>query len=271
MSNTEHMQRCKAYTAARIISHAQFKAVKQAHIRNSGLTSYNYHKEVPSNTDLTPTKPNTDSSSWTVAQKLRIGSYELNQIFPTLLTQQKALNEAQEGRCLLTSPILTQASKICTKRSVSARAVQCYPSYFNRSCLPSAIGEDKMDPSKQKIQTPKDYEMPSISTKQLVQLHPTTPQKSSSQRPTGPFPPLTSIFIVTALFKISQNYLTSPRPETGFLRQPALEGLTRSARTDSPRQDWPETSFPAALVGGGGGGGFMRRGGAELCLGLGLA
>ncbi|KZV47063.1 hypothetical protein F511_11969 [Dorcoceras hygrometricum] len=27
-----------------------------------------------------------------------------------------------------------------------------------------------------------------------------------------------------------------PRPETGFLRQPELEGLTRSARTDSPRQ-----------------------------------
>ncbi|KZV46956.1 exportin-1-like [Dorcoceras hygrometricum] len=27
-----------------------------------------------------------------------------------------------------------------------------------------------------------------------------------------------------------------PRPEEGFLRQPALEGLTRSARTDSPRR-----------------------------------
>ncbi|KZV48298.1 hypothetical protein F511_18813 [Dorcoceras hygrometricum] len=33
---------------------------------------------------------------------------------------------------------------------------------------------------------------------------------------------------------------SGPRPETGFLHQPALEGLTRSARTDSPRQDWPE-------------------------------
>ncbi|KZV41819.1 hypothetical protein F511_30617 [Dorcoceras hygrometricum] len=29
----------------------------------------------------------------------------------------------------------------------------------------------------------------------------------------------------------------------GFLRQPALEGLKRSARTDSPRQDCPETVF----------------------------
>ncbi|KZV33676.1 callose synthase 12-like [Dorcoceras hygrometricum] len=29
---------------------------------------------------------------------------------------------------------------------------------------------------------------------------------------------------------------TSPRPEAGFLHQPTLEGLTRSARTDSPRR-----------------------------------
>ncbi|KZV26230.1 F-box/kelch-repeat protein-like [Dorcoceras hygrometricum] len=36
---------------------------------------------------------------------------------------------------------------------------------------------------------------------------------------------------------------SGPRPEMGFLRQPALEGLTRSPRTDSPRQDWPETTF----------------------------
>ncbi|KZV52359.1 glutamate receptor 2.7 [Dorcoceras hygrometricum] len=34
----------------------------------------------------------------------------------------------------------------------------------------------------------------------------------------------------------------------GFLRQPALEGLTRSARTDSPRQDWPETIFRRAAA-----------------------
>ncbi|KZV47808.1 hypothetical protein F511_39757 [Dorcoceras hygrometricum] len=36
---------------------------------------------------------------------------------------------------------------------------------------------------------------------------------------------------------------SGPRSEMGFLRQHALEGLTRSARTDSPRQDWPETIF----------------------------
>ncbi|KZV28263.1 hypothetical protein F511_02133 [Dorcoceras hygrometricum] len=29
---------------------------------------------------------------------------------------------------------------------------------------------------------------------------------------------------------------SGPRPEGRILRQPALEGLTRSARTDSPRQ-----------------------------------
>ncbi|KZV53018.1 hypothetical protein F511_27634 [Dorcoceras hygrometricum] len=51
------------------------------------------------------------------------------------------------------------------------------------------------------------------------------------------------------------------------LNLPALEGLTRSARTDSPRQDWPETIFRrhvAAAHLGCGGGGFMRRGGAAL-------
>ncbi|KZV58339.1 hypothetical protein F511_34168 [Dorcoceras hygrometricum] len=69
MSNTEHIQRCKAYTTARIITHAQSKAVNQAHIRTSSVLSENYHKAVPSNTDLTPTKPTTDTSSGIVAQK----------------------------------------------------------------------------------------------------------------------------------------------------------------------------------------------------------
>ncbi|KZV37808.1 hypothetical protein F511_26840 [Dorcoceras hygrometricum] len=84
----------EAYTAAHNI-HAQFNAVKQANIRTSSLLRYNYHKAVPSNTDLTPATPNIDSSSGTEAQKLRIGSHELNQIYPTLLTQQKDLNKAQ--------------------------------------------------------------------------------------------------------------------------------------------------------------------------------
>ncbi|KZV39372.1 hypothetical protein F511_43372 [Dorcoceras hygrometricum] len=65
------------------------------------------------------------------------------------------------------------------------------------------------------------------------------------------------------LDQISSISLQScPRPETRFLRQPALEELMRSARTDSPRQDWPKTIFRrhvaaavAAYLGGGGGGG----------------
>ncbi|KZV26373.1 hypothetical protein F511_37756 [Dorcoceras hygrometricum] len=44
-----------------------------------------------------------NTSSMTVAQKLRIGSYELNQNYPTLLTQQKALNKAQATTDLATT------------------------------------------------------------------------------------------------------------------------------------------------------------------------
>ncbi|KZV25355.1 hypothetical protein F511_31895 [Dorcoceras hygrometricum] len=90
------LNRHPAYTTTRIITHAQSKAVKQAPIHTSSIPSNNYNKAVPSNTDLTPAKPNTDTSSWIVAQKLRIGSYKLNQICPTPLTQQKALRKAQD-------------------------------------------------------------------------------------------------------------------------------------------------------------------------------
>ncbi|KZV55241.1 ankyrin repeat-containing protein-like [Dorcoceras hygrometricum] len=56
---------------------------------------------------------------------------------------------------------------------------------------------------------------------------------------------------------------SGPRPETGLLRQPALEGLTISARTDSPRQvgrNKFRRSKAAAL----------RRGGRRRLLMLGL-
>ncbi|KZV54064.1 putative WRKY transcription factor 3 [Dorcoceras hygrometricum] len=61
---------------------------------------------------------------------------------------------------------------------------------------------------------------------------------------------------------------SGPRPDARLLRQPALEGLTRSARTDSPRQIWPE-QFPAnrrrrrrrRQAAHGGGGMRLRRGG----------
>ncbi|KZV52310.1 hypothetical protein F511_37700 [Dorcoceras hygrometricum] len=58
---------------------------------------------------------------------------------------------------------------------------------------------------------------------------------------------------------------SGPRPKTGFLRQPALEGLTRSARTDSPRRVVRNKfrrleAAAAAATRGGGGGGFVRGG-----------
>ncbi|KZV48052.1 mitogen-activated protein kinase kinase kinase 7 [Dorcoceras hygrometricum] len=51
---------------------------------------------------------------------------------------------------------------------------------------------------------------------------------------------------------------SGPRPEGRLLRQPALEGLTRSARTDSPRKVDRNKSdhLAAAMVVAGGGGGF---------------
>ncbi|KZV44627.1 hypothetical protein F511_38067 [Dorcoceras hygrometricum] len=45
---------------------------------------------------------------------------------------------------------------------------------------------------------------------------------------------------------------SGPRPDPRLLRQAALEALTRSARTNTPRKTGPE-QFPAKLVGGGGG------------------
>ncbi|KZV42595.1 hypothetical protein F511_28463 [Dorcoceras hygrometricum] len=47
---------------------------------------------------------------------------------------------------------------------------------------------------------------------------------------------------------------SGPLPDARLLRQPALEGLKRSTRTDSPRQvGW--NNFPAKQGGGGSGGG----------------
>ncbi|KZV40446.1 hypothetical protein F511_36487 [Dorcoceras hygrometricum] len=62
---------------------------------------------------------------------------------------------------------------------------------------------------------------------------------------------------------------SGPRPETGFLRQPALEGLTRSARTDSPRQDWHEqfSGEATAAAASGSGGVIERREAALIALG----
>ncbi|KZV22189.1 LRR receptor-like serine/threonine-protein kinase [Dorcoceras hygrometricum] len=54
---------------------------------------------------------------------------------------------------------------------------------------------------------------------------------------------------------IAVDYRQSgPRPDLRLLRQAALEALTRSARTNTPRKTAPE-QFPAKIGGGGGGGG----------------
>ncbi|KZV35278.1 putative protein S-acyltransferase 19 [Dorcoceras hygrometricum] len=59
-----------------------------------------------------------------------------------------------------------------------------------------------------------------------------------------------------------RNRQSGPRPETRLLRQPPLEGLTRSARTDSPRRIGRnefrriEAAAAAAAVQCGGGGGY---------------
>ncbi|KZV17065.1 hypothetical protein F511_02981 [Dorcoceras hygrometricum] len=59
--------------------------------------------------------------------------------------------------------------------------------------------------------------------------------------------------------RFARNCRNFGRPCSSSTREgPALEGLTRSARTDSPRQDWPE-QFPAKS-GGGGGDGFWKGG-----------
>ncbi|KZV26858.1 hypothetical protein F511_42514 [Dorcoceras hygrometricum] len=56
---------------------------------------------------------------------------------------------------------------------------------------------------------------------------------------------------------------SGPRPDPRFLHQAALEALTRSARTNTPRKTRPE-QFPAKFVGGGGGGGGAGDGGGGV-------
>ncbi|KZV16796.1 hypothetical protein F511_11722 [Dorcoceras hygrometricum] len=66
--------------------------------------------------------------------------------------------------------------------------------------------------------------------------------------------------------KISQS---CPRPKGRLLRQPALEGLKRSARMDSPRKvgrnKFRRGAAAAARGGHGGGGGLERRAAAKVC------
>ncbi|KZV49519.1 hypothetical protein F511_12825 [Dorcoceras hygrometricum] len=88
----------------------------------------------------------THKTSGTEAQKTAAGSYELHQRYPTSLTQQKALNKLKDYTREMsshTSPASRKRQKAIYKRSASARGVQRYNSYFNRS-LPPEIEEDKV-------------------------------------------------------------------------------------------------------------------------------
>ncbi|KZV37619.1 protein IQ-DOMAIN 1-like [Dorcoceras hygrometricum] len=73
----------------------------------------------PSNADLTPAKPITNNYGRTLTNYKREMSSH-------------------------TSPASSKCPKAISKRNVSARGVQRYHSHFNRSCLPSAIEEDKV-------------------------------------------------------------------------------------------------------------------------------
>ncbi|KZV49430.1 hypothetical protein F511_36874 [Dorcoceras hygrometricum] len=93
MINTETYTIRKAYTAASIITHAQSKDVKQAHIRTSDLLCYNYYNRVSSNTDLSPAKPSQATTQEPKYRKATAGSYKLDQRYSTPLSQQRALNK----------------------------------------------------------------------------------------------------------------------------------------------------------------------------------
>ncbi|KZV40182.1 mediator of RNA polymerase II transcription subunit 16 [Dorcoceras hygrometricum] len=98
--NSKHNHPC-SIQSCKTSSHPYLKSSELQYPQNS-----------PRNIDLTLAKPNTDTSSGTVAQKLRIGSYELNQICPTLLTRQKALDKAQDYRREMSSQSLKAPRKL---------------------------------------------------------------------------------------------------------------------------------------------------------------
>ncbi|KZV34109.1 hypothetical protein F511_43318 [Dorcoceras hygrometricum] len=123
----------------------------------------NYYKQGPSNADPQPAKPTQATAQGPKHSKATAGSYELNQRYPTPSNsaesskQHKTGSEhlPQQARTVMltdytremssrTSPASRKRPKAISKRSVSVRGVQRYHSYINRSCLPSAIEEDKI-------------------------------------------------------------------------------------------------------------------------------
>ncbi|KZV41219.1 putative LRR receptor-like serine/threonine-protein kinase [Dorcoceras hygrometricum] len=79
----------------------------------------------------------------------RYHSYFSRNCLPPAIGEDKAKSDVyanilEKGDVFAHLSNFTQASKSSTKRSVSARGVQRYHSYFSRNCLPPAIGEDKV-------------------------------------------------------------------------------------------------------------------------------
>ncbi|KZV49818.1 hypothetical protein F511_44874 [Dorcoceras hygrometricum] len=78
-------------------------------------------------------------------KKYKVGSQHLPNELPECQAKSDAYaKRLEKGDDLSHLSSFTQASKSSTKRSVLARGVQCYNSYFGRSNLPSTIGEDKV-------------------------------------------------------------------------------------------------------------------------------
>ncbi|KZV24210.1 F-box/FBD/LRR-repeat protein [Dorcoceras hygrometricum] len=154
-NNTEQTQHYTYYPC-------QIHAVKQAHIRTSNLLSNSYYKQGPSNADPQPAKPTQAIDQGPKHRKATAGSYEFNQCYSTPcnsaesskqhktgsehLSQQartEMLTEYKREMSSRTSLASSKRPNAISKRSVSARGVQRYHSYFNRSSLPSVIEEDK--------------------------------------------------------------------------------------------------------------------------------
>ncbi|KZV33492.1 putative serine/threonine-protein kinase NAK [Dorcoceras hygrometricum] len=187
MFNTETYTLRKAHTAASIITHAKSKAVKQAHIRTSNLLSYNYYNRVRA-TQICHLLSHQRNYSRTETQKSN--SWELRTrpalYYPSISTESskqhnglntypnklgRNANRLHKGDVLAHLTSFKQASKSSTKRSFLARGFQRYHSYLNRSCLPSAIEEDKR-PKQHKAG--KQYEVkPQYEelSKQLIKQH----------------------------------------------------------------------------------------------------
>ncbi|KZV52364.1 hypothetical protein F511_04969 [Dorcoceras hygrometricum] len=126
-----------------------------------------------------------------------------------------------------------------------------------------------MDPAKHKqnIQTARDYEMPKAPSKELVQLHPSTPTKTPAQRPTGQFPPLTSNYnrysplqnlpelpYKSVLATPSKQIQTSQAPQNNdefkYVSKPWTENIGFAPFTEIPqsvkKQDYIRRLFPSS-------------------------